>query len=521
VAYNLELGFRSKSPNPHLPSITPLEYIPDHLRSIHANRSNASRVGMGPLNALVKLLRGEALAWRDGDNLRITYVSTSKSQPGKRDVHARSINGARVWRDADGATAPYLMGLAEAVVLNRYPEVVNAYDALVAHARSQLGLTLPNQDAGAWSALDQNPTTREHIIRLTDALYYAILRDHEGGTLTSDGSVTIPEVQGRMLSSSDLRMNGASTTQQAAPQPQPTPAPTTIDLSPLARLMRLGKHGGTALLSGPTGTFKTETAKRFAVTSGAKLVSLKGAAGLEDRDFWGAIIPTPAGPEWRDGPLTRAFRNAQSAKTVLIIDELLRFEPLYANVLVGALDVVTPTELTAMGFTPLEEGPHYCVTLPSGEVIPAPKRNLTIVGTTNLGDDYTQFTDLDSALLGRFELQIDMNEADESVLVSIYGSIINKPKLIKALLEFEGWTRNNTGVHGGLLKRATNPRVTINLLRETARLHEEGMPLRDALTSALTVTLMPYCSPRDTSGALAEDACSVLSDEFRKVARAA
>src|SRR5690606_19079700 len=86
----------------------------------------------------------------------------------------------------------------------------------------------------------------------------------------------------------------------------------------------------------PTGTFKTETGKQLALTTDARLVTLKGAAGIEDRDFWGSIVPTEHGPKWVDGPLTKAFRSAQKNKTVLLIDELLRFEPLYANVLVGA-----------------------------------------------------------------------------------------------------------------------------------------------------------------------------------------
>lgn len=183
--------------------------------------------------------------------------------------------------------------------------------------------------------------------------------------------------------------------------------------------------------------------------------------------------------------------------------------------------MVTPAELAAMGHEPLGAGAHYCVTLPNGEVIPAPKENLVIVATTNQGDDYEQFGAIDAALLGRFELQIDMTTADPHVLTRIYTEAFGSGGIIPKLLAFEAWTRRNTGVHGGLLKRPTNPRVTINLLREAKRLIDEGLDRATALAAALEVTILPYCAPRDTTGALAEDATAVLRDEFKNVIGAA
>ena len=525
MAHNLEIGYRSKKNNDLLPSLTPGSTIPNNLRSTLADPNQQSRIGMGPVGAITKLLSGGAKAFREDNALRVFYISTGKTQE-RRNIHARDVGTTRVWSDAAGATGPYLIGLADSVIFgNLLPEVRNAHLVLTTRI-GELGINVPTSDRNDWRTIDGDARARELVMHLNDALYYGIKDAHDQGRITSDGSVPIPDVTGRMLSDRDLGLMPVGKPTQAQPQatPEPTPQPTPrskpVELTPLARLERLTNMGGTALLSGPTGTFKTETGKQLALATSARLISLKGAAGLEDRDFWGAIVPTEAGPKWVDGPLTRAFRTARQQKTVLLIDELLRFEPLYANVLVGALDMVNPAELKAMGLEPLEDGPHYCVTLPSGEVIAAPKRNLTIVATTNLGDDYAQFTELDSALLGRFELQIDMPEADVNVLQTIYRDAIGNTKIVNAVLKFEAWTRRSTGTHGGLLKRATNPRVTLNLLREAGRLKGAGMTVKAALENAFSVTVMPYCAPRDTTGALAEDACAVLRDEFRTVTRA-
>ena len=524
MAHNLEIGFRSKKNNELLPSLNPGSSIPQNLRSSLADPNQQSKIGMGPVGAVTKLLSGGAKVFREDKDLRIFYVSTGKTQE-RRSIHARNMGTARVWKDAAGATGPYLAGLSESIIFDLLPETKQAYQNLTKRI-GELGVNLPTSDRKDWATIDRDPRARELIMHLTDSLYYGLKDAHDHGRLSSDGSVPITDVAGRMLSDRDLGLTPTASRPQPAQQSQPDPTPEpkkrskAIELTPLARLERLTTAGGTALLSGPTGTFKTETGKQLALATKARLISLKGAAGLEDRDFWGAIVPTETGPKWVDGPLTRAFRTAQQGKTVLLIDELLRFEPLYANVLVGALDMVNPLELRAMGYEPIEEGPHYCVTLPSGEVIAAPKRNLTIVATTNLGDDYAQFTDLDAALLGRFELQIDMPEADTNVLKKLYKDVIGNTKIVTAVLKFEAWTRRSTGTHGGLLKRATNPRVTLNLLREATRLKDAGMTVKAALENAFSVTVMPYCAPRDTTGALAEDACAVLRDEFRTVTRA-
>ncbi|HRN29432.1 MAG TPA: AAA family ATPase [Terrimesophilobacter sp.] len=519
MATILHAGYRggtNNQPNPRLPNIQPGETIPDHLRSQHADANQISRIGVGPLNAIVELLSGRATVWREGNDIRVDYLSSGKNRE-VRQAHSRQGNTHRAWKNAQGRTGPYLLGLVESALLGTRPETKQIYNGLIDHINNTLKISLPVRHETDWRKINNDQSANELIIHLTDSLYYTLKGAIERNEIATDD--TIPSVAGKAVAHTDLGLKHV---------PGATSAPTSrrtrgkrIGLEPLARLTRLSNAGGTALLTGPTGTFKTETGKQLALTTNARLVTLKGAAGIEDRDFWGSIVPTEQGPKWVDGPLTKAFRLAQKSKTVLLIDELLRFEPLYANVLVGALDTVTPTELKAMGEEPLGAGAHFCVTLPSGEIIPAPKENLTIVATTNQGDDYVQAGGyIDAALLGRFELQVDMSTADESILKRIYNEIFGDADVVTKIIEFEKWTRSNTGVNGGLLQRPTNPRVTINLLREAKRLMDEGLGRQPALNAAFEVTVMPYCAPRDSLGALAEDACAVLKDEFKNVAKA-
>lgn len=515
----LNAGYRGGSKNPPnelLPSITPGDNIPNTLRSKLANPNQTSKIGIGPINAIVSLLAGRTVVWRDGNNIRVEYASSGKNG-GSAFVSSRQGNSHRTWDSAcSSRTAPYLLGLVESALFGNRQEVKNIYDSLLTHLNTNLLINLPTSKQADWQKIDNDPTARELILTLTDALYYNLRNAIENNELRLQDN--LPPVAGKLTSPMDMGLK--HTGRATPPAPKRRPRAKTISLDPIARLVRLAKNGGTALLTGPTGTFKTETGKQLALTTQAALVTLKGAAGIEDRDFWGSIVPTEQGPKWVDGPLTRAFRNAQKNKTVLLIDELLRFEPLYANVLVGALDTVTPHELKAMGQEPQGAGAHFCVTLPSGEIIPAPKENLTIVATTNQGDDYEQFGNIDAALLGRFELQVDMSIADPKILTRIYTEVFGDKTIIPKVLEFENWTRHNTGVYGGLLQRPTNPRVTINLLREAKRLIDEGLGQQPALNAAFEVTIMPYCAPRDTTGALAEDACLMLRDEFKNVARA-
>ena len=515
-------SFSRRGVHPLLPSLEAGSVIPPPQRSALSNPQRHSKLALGAIHAIAKLLCGDVRAWRNDEEVSVAFFSGTQPDAAapqhiarSRAIEGRSTKEMRSWSGVGTSSlGPWVLGIVETVLLGTMPESRAAYRALLDRVH-QLDIELPSRDVESWARVDRDLRARRRIMHLADALYHEVEQRFAVGSVRAIDDDS-EETAGPPVEPLELGLIAPEPNDHGSKKPRRR---EKVALTPLARLERLATSGGTALLSGPTGTFKTETGKQLALAVGARLISLKGAAGLEDRDFWGAVTPTTDGPRWVDGPLARAFRSAQQERAVLLIDELLRFEPLYANVLVGALDLVSPAELDAMGLRPFLDGPHYCVTLPSGETIPAPKRNLTIVATTNLGDDYAQFSDLDAALMGRFELHIDIPEADAAVLRSIYRGIIASDPLVDRLLAFEAWTRSNTGVHGGLLKRATNPRVTLSLLRETSRLQEAGMTQREALEAAFDVTIIPYCAPREGDGSIAEDAHAMLVDEFRRVAR--
>jgi MoxR-like ATPase len=99
-------------------------------------------------------------------------------------------------------------------------------------------------------------------------------------------------------------------------------------------------------------------------------------------------FPTPAEP-WIDGPMTEAFRLAAAGKTVCFtMDEILRAKGGARQTLLTAL---TPAEINGEYYYRLRTGRSVidpdtgCST---SEVLLAPKRNLAIVATTNVGGKY-------------------------------------------------------------------------------------------------------------------------------------
>jgi MoxR-like ATPase len=99
-------------------------------------------------------------------------------------------------------------------------------------------------------------------------------------------------------------------------------------------------------------------------------------------------FPTPVEP-WIDGPLTEAFRLAAAGKTVCcVMDEILRAKGGARQTL---LTTLTPAEINGEYYYRLRTGRSVidpdtqCAT---SEVLLAPKRNLAIVATTNVGGKY-------------------------------------------------------------------------------------------------------------------------------------
>jgi len=153
------------------------------------------------------------------------------------------------------------------------------------------------------------------------------------------------------------------------------------------------------LLVGPAGAGKTYTADKYLKDHGCHVEFLAGHAGIESTDLLGySIRHTDGNFVWMDGPLTAAFRKAQTEKTGLFIDELLRIPTRELNILIGALTPNSSKEfvLRTNRITHIDKDG-----IGTSETLIVPMENLWIVATTNVGADY-DVEDMDIALNDRF-----------------------------------------------------------------------------------------------------------------------
>lgn len=147
---------------------------------------------------------------------------------------------------------------------------------------------------------------------------------------------------------------------------------------------------------GPSGSGKT-----YAVLSTMKELVAKGkldevikitmSPGVEDVDLITKLVPNPKGGfTERSGYLRRVFELAASEKTVgVLIDEINRATPRATNLVLTAIDPV--------------EGEYVLNDFVRGDVIRVPLENIWWVATANLGGAYTGTSQLDEALLDRFQ----------------------------------------------------------------------------------------------------------------------
>ena len=264
---------------------------------------------------------------------------------------------------------------------------------------------------------------------------------------------------------------------------------------------------------GPPGTFKTETAKEVAVAEGMNLIVAKGAPGVEDRDFIGGIYPTEKGPQWIDGPLSRAFVAAQQGKTLLLIDEILRYHPENLNVIIGAMDTVSTAEAVAIGIpaSALSGERHYLLNLPNGDILTAPIEQLIWVMTTNIGTDHLQTADrFDAALLSRIDMVLEYDFPEEERAVALYTSIADDPQLAQIVYQAELVTRASLSEGDSLLIRALEARKCIAFIKEIRALEEEGVDRSSAFMDALESIVIPYCVPRELDGSLSKAGSEML-----------
>lgn len=475
--------------------------IPAALHSPRGPSGSNRYYGPGIGYAAALLLTGQAQIERAGRVIRVTYPSSGMG--GVKTVMSTDCPTGRQWTGdtLSSASAPFVLFLAEALVLGEHPETLTALRQVAQATGGLLPVAalkaLPGQDA----------RVRDSLLRLSDYAYYELKDKLDAGEII-EGAFTPGQLKALAQGALNNLLLG-------------TPARGTPSTTPLARLRRLARRGGAALLVGPPGTFKTETIKQLVLDVGAAVVKMRGAPGVEDRDFIGAITPGVGGPEWVDGPLARAFMLARQGLTVLQIDEILRYHAENLQVLVGAMDELSYADARAVLEAPLRnqglpdaeieatvraslpdaDGRYYLLDLPTGESIFCPKKNLVWAMTTNMGEDHLQTAqNLDSALLSRIDLVIDYDRPEADVVLPIYESVAGDAQLARLGYELEDLTYSIAADAEGLLVRPMDARKTIALLKEARACLEDGLTLREAILEAALVTAVPHCCPRDARG---------------------
>lgn len=169
-------------------------------------------------------------------------------------------------------------------------------------------------------------------------------------------------------------------------------------------------RGGNVLLTGPTGTGKSQTAIAVAKTLGRELFYINLGATQDPR---GSLIGnTHFGKEQGTFFNESAFVKAiQTPNMVILLDELSRAHPEAWNILMTVLD-------PGQRYLRLDEA----VNAPTIKVA----EGVSFVGTANIGSEYTAVRVMDRALLDRFiiaEIPF-LNPKQELQLVSqIYPTI--------------------------------------------------------------------------------------------------
>lgn len=502
------------SESDHWPSLQKRQRIPSSCKSKHNAREG--KLGLGLVEAMSVLLTGQVRVGREKSSLSIVYES---NRGGSRVASSEPASGAgtpppRAWRGIDAMKAPPILCVLEAMLLEKTAASSNAgglQTDVLAETKARWAALLEELEL---ATLEMAPYSREALVEasedeqcrrammaLTDAVYFALKRMEKKGLRLFGEDAPGEEFP-------ELQAEGFECLFDREPEPKGG-GHEALPSGYLARtLSALIGTGGTCLLVGPTGTFKTTTATRAADEAGAALEVVKGRPGIEDRDFFGGVVPTERGPQWVDGPVTKALRSGRSGPTMLLMDELLRFEPLFLGAFVGLLDAASPAELAARSVDPApgcSGEPHYVAELPSGEAVACPTSRLTLVATTNMGSGYVQAgAELDAALMGRFELTVEVEKPDPGVKRMLYERAGGRrvADLLEAIEEF---VEENLIDQGGLFARSAHPRLMLNMARHMERiLAAEGLAEDEEIAAqeAAEMTVVPNCVQREASGLL-------------------
>ena len=256
------------------------------------------------------------------------------------------------------------------------------------------------------------------------------------------------------------------------------------------------------LLAGKAGVSKTFTATQWVEDSGYESEFIAGHTGLESIDLLGYWVKAADGTlVWLDGALTAAFRKAQTKKTVLLFDELLRVPARELSILVGALtpDSSGNYRLRTSRLTDVVDG------IGETETIVIDAENLHVIATTNIGADY-DVENIDVALQDRFRthdvsmststmFDICVDVADGKIEDSVVASLIDLHEKVNNLVDSSELARG----------------LSIRHLTEVIKYADS----KDELASYLGDLVTIICS-RNTNGAINETEKKIYMSTIKK-----
>lgn len=275
----------------------------------------------------------------------------------------------------------------------------------------------------------------------------------------------------------------------------------------VAARMEVYEFGRHLCFIGEKGAGKTFHIYEYLKHKGYDHVYVGGNANIESIDLLGKLLPYENNGEknfiWVDGPMTQAFRRAANGeKIVLFIDEILRISPSGQSLMVPAFaeDIYGNYVLDTGRVINVEGG------VGQTEVLRAPKENLWVLATTNIGAGY-DIGDMESAFEDRFEF-IEMNNDPEKIKRTLLK--IEKSKgfsgVVEKLMNF--YEKMQELKENGMVSKLINLRHLSQALQDTKT--------EDDLYDRL-MDRAPKWVERDMGGKMIEDQVDAIKNALSHV----